>query len=151
VKDARLALYDAAAGKPRAEIRKAGEYSPYEGVFFTQDGRTLIMHTDRVRLFDTADGKLLREFAPGTEPANYYRKIFTGHVVYTYDSTTGGGDSYTKGPSNEDELMVDFGFLPTVGMVAKILVGGLPKFKPPTTQVWRIDDNWPYPAAEVES
>lgn len=101
-----IVLYDAASGKARAEMKDGGP-SSFSGVglSFTPDGRALISHSDRVRLYDAADGRLLREFAPGTEPINYYRRIFTGREISSYGPDTYQNDSYTEPPSDEDELM----------------------------------------------
>ena|SRR5262245_11800962 len=39
------------------------------------------VQADQVRVYDTADGKLLREFAEGTTPINLYYKIFEPETV----------------------------------------------------------------------
>ena len=98
-----VSLYDAATGKARAVIQVDG--SPTEnGVYFTPDGGALVIHTDRVRLYDMADGKLLREFAEGTAPINFYYKIFQGHTETSVDSDGKSYESY-RPPSNKEELM----------------------------------------------
>jgi WD40 repeat protein len=97
-----VSLYDAATGKARAVIQVDG--SPTEkGVYFTPDGGALVIHTDRVRLYDMADGKLLREFAEGTAPINFYYKIFQGHTETSVDSDGKSYESY-RPPSNKEEL-----------------------------------------------
>ena len=79
-----VALYDAATGKVRAQIKYEGEPIP-SSIFFTPDGGTLVIHSDRVRLYDAADGKLLRQFAEGTSPINYYEKYYKSEVVSSFN------------------------------------------------------------------
>ena len=101
-----VSLYDAATGKARAVIQVDG-WPREKGVYFTPNGGALVIHSDRVRLYDTADGKLLREFAEGTTPINLYYKIFEPE---TYTSATTNSDGQTESveatrwPSNKQEL-----------------------------------------------
>ncbi|MDQ1610828.1 MAG: hypothetical protein QOG00_759 [Pyrinomonadaceae bacterium] len=81
-------LYDAATTKVRATIKTSGAPLP-KALSFTPDGRVLIILSDRVRLYDVADGKLLRQFGEGTEPINRYETKFKQEVVSVYDSGTG--------------------------------------------------------------
>jgi WD40 repeat protein len=98
-----VSLYDAATGKARAIIQVDG--SPSEkGVYFTPNGSALVIHTDRVRLYDMADGKLLREFAEGAMPINLYYGIFQGHTE-TVTYSDGSSAEVYRGPSNKEELM----------------------------------------------
>ena len=98
-----LVLYDVALGKPRAEIKNMVTDAQAAGSF-TPDGRTFILHTDRVRLYDAADGKLLREFGQGTEPIKLYRKIFVPVEKETRNSDTGEYSTTTEYPSDKEEL-----------------------------------------------
>src|SRR5918911_3977242 len=61
-----VSLYDAASGKARAVIKVEALWPLPKSVNFTPDGRTLVVQTDRVRLYDAADGRLLREFGERT-------------------------------------------------------------------------------------
>ena len=79
-----VALYDAATGDVRARIKYEGKPTP-NGLYFTPDGSTLVIHSDRVRLYSATDGKLLRQFAEGTSPINYYETQFKTEVVTSYD------------------------------------------------------------------
>jgi WD40 repeat protein len=98
-----VSLYDAGAGKARAVIQVDG--SPTEkGVYFTPNSSALVIHTDRVRLYDMADGKLLREFAEGTTPINIYERIFQGHTERANYSDNTSEDVHI-GPSNEEDLI----------------------------------------------
>jgi WD40 repeat protein len=77
-------LYDAATGKARAQIKYEGQPTP-NSLRFTPDGNTFIIHSDRVRLYSASDGKLLRQFAEGTAPANYYEKYYKPEVSSGYN------------------------------------------------------------------
>lgn len=98
-----VSLYDAATGKTRAIIQVNGSLTD-KGVYFTPNGSVLVIHTDRVRLYDMADGKLLREFAEGTTPINLHYNIFQGHTE-TVTYSDGSSSEVLKGPSNKEELM----------------------------------------------
>jgi len=98
-------LYDAAAGKVLAEIKHHGPPTQKAGIFFTPDGRALIIHADRVSLYDAADGRALREFAEGTTPINSYEKFFKPVEKSNYDSDTGTTTTEWESPSDEEELM----------------------------------------------
>lgn len=100
-----LALYDAAAGEARAEIKHQGPPAWTEGVSFTPDGRALIIHDFRVSLYDSADGRLLRELARETSPINRYHRIFRPWEKTDYDSATGTSTTEWVEPSDEEELM----------------------------------------------
>jgi WD40 repeat protein len=93
-----VSLYDAATGKARAEIKIGGPLR----VYFTPNSSALVIHSDRVRLYDTADGKLLREFAEGTTPINglYVIKPYYEVEVPPPD------DNFSSAPSNKDMLRV---------------------------------------------
>jgi WD40 repeat protein len=96
-----VSLYDAATGKARAEIKIDGPLTE-KGVYFTPNSGAMVIHSDRVRLYDTADGKLLREFAEGTAPIN----MFSGKVIKPYYEIeyTPPDDYVRSGPSNKDML-----------------------------------------------
>src|SRR5262245_50699947 len=98
-----VSLYDAATGKARAVIQVDGSPTK-KGIYFTPNGGALVIHTDRVRLYDTADGKLLREFAEGTTPINLYDRVLQGHTetVHYSDNTS---EDVERAPSNEEDLM----------------------------------------------
>jgi WD40 repeat protein len=98
-----VSLYDAATGKARAVIQVDGPPTE-KGVYFTPNGGALVIHTDRVRLYDMADGKLLREFAEGTMPINLYYNIFQGHTE-TVTYSDGSSAEVDRGPSDKEELM----------------------------------------------
>jgi WD40 repeat protein len=83
--DLDVALYDADTGQMRAHIKYEGPPTP-NGLYFTPDGQTLVIHSDRVRLYSASDGKLIRQFAEGTKPVNYYEKYYKTEVVSGYDS-----------------------------------------------------------------
>src|SRR5215831_10039327 len=102
-----VSLYDAATGEARAVIQAEG-LPTEKGVYFTPNSSALVIHTDRVRLYDTADGKLLREFAEGTTPINLYYKIFGPETVPSATTNADGQIEcveQTRWPSNEEELM----------------------------------------------
>jgi WD40 repeat protein len=102
-----VSLHDAATGKTQAVIQVDGSLEE-KGVCFTPDGSALVIHTDRVRLYNTADGKLLREFAEGTTPINLYYKIFRPETVTSARTDADGqSESYeaTNWPSSKQELM----------------------------------------------
>jgi WD40 repeat protein len=71
-----LVLYDAAEDKARVELKLARQVLGPEALAFTPDGRALVVHTDRVSLYDATDGRLLREFAEKTEPISSYEKYY---------------------------------------------------------------------------
>jgi len=98
-----VSLYDVATGKARAVIKIDGPLTE-KGVYFTPNGSAMVIHTNRVRLYDMADGKLLREFAEGTTPINLYDRIFQGHTETVHYSDNTSEDVY-RGPSNEEDLM----------------------------------------------
>jgi len=98
-----VSLYDAATGKAGAVIKIDGPL-PEKGVYFTPNGSGMVIHTNRVRLYDMADGKLLREFAEGTTPINLYDRIFQGHTETVHYSDNTSEDVY-RGPSDVEDLM----------------------------------------------
>ena len=98
-----VSLYDAATGKAGAVIKIDGPLAE-KGVYFTPNGSGMLIHTDRVRLYDMADGKLLREFAEGTTPINLYDRIFQGHTQRA-DYSDNTSEDINVGPSNEEYLM----------------------------------------------
>jgi WD40 repeat protein len=99
VYDADLWLYDAATVKVRAVIKTSGTPMP-KAISFTPDGSMLIHLSDRVRLYDVTDGKLLRQFGEGTEPINLYETRFTPEAVSVYNNDTGQYDYEYKLPGN---------------------------------------------------
>jgi WD40 repeat protein len=105
VRGERFLLCDAATGRIQAEIPNERSIK-VEGVSFTPDSRTLVVHTDRVSLYNVDDGRLLRQFADGAEPIDYYQKIFTGEWETTFsNSETGSVTTTFREPTNEEELM----------------------------------------------
>ncbi|HYG79778.1 MAG TPA: WD40 repeat domain-containing protein [Pyrinomonadaceae bacterium] len=101
-----VVLYDMASGKPRADVRGEGAGPSPASLSFTPDGRALIVHTDRVRLYDAGDGRPLRQFGEGTQPITYYDRIFKVERKTTFDSDPGSGyeSVYYDYPSDEEEL-----------------------------------------------
>ncbi|HWS98749.1 MAG TPA: WD40 repeat domain-containing protein [Pyrinomonadaceae bacterium] len=101
-----IVLYDMASGKPRADVRDEGAGPLPASLSFTPDARALIVHTDRVRLYDASDGRLLRQFAEATQPITYYDRIFKPERKTTFDSDPGSGyeSTYTDYPSDEEVL-----------------------------------------------
>ncbi len=79
-----VTLYDAATGTARAQIKYEGDAVP-NSIYFTPDGSTFVIHSDRVRLYDVSDGRLLRQFAEGTKPINYYEKFYKQEVESGYN------------------------------------------------------------------
>ena len=98
-----VSLYDVATGKARAVIKIDGPLTE-KGVYFTPNGSAMVIHTNRVRLYDMADGKLLRELAEGTTPINLYDRIFQGHTQRA-DYSDNTSEDINVGPSNEEYLM----------------------------------------------
>lgn len=112
-----LSLYDAATGKVRAEVRielpppppTKKKVTPPElkGVFFTPDSSTLVVHFDRVIVYDARDGKFIRQFAQGSAPANLYARVYkpyeTTSTSYNSDGTT-TETTTTEYPSDKQEL-----------------------------------------------
>jgi WD40 repeat protein len=96
-------LYDAAAVKARAVIKISGVPSP-KALFFTPDGRMLIILSDQVRLYDVTDGKLLRQFGEGTEPINRYETKFKSEVVSVLNSD-GQYENEYKAPSTYENTL----------------------------------------------
>jgi len=97
-----VSLYDATTGKARAETKIEGPLTE-KGVYFTPNSTALVIHSDRVRLYDTADGKLLREFAEGTAPINmFYDSVIKPYYEIEYRPPD---DYVSSGPSNKDLLM----------------------------------------------
>lgn len=100
--DKNVALHDAATGKVRAEIKYEGKPGP-KSVYLTPDGGALVIHTDRVRFYSTTDGKLLRQFAEGTTPANYHENVYKPEIVSGYDDD--GTYKYeVKGPTDGEKM-----------------------------------------------
>src|SRR5215207_5496971 len=95
-------LYDVATGTLKAKVPVNSEFTP-KGVFFTPDGKALVVHTDRVQVVDANDGKVLREFAEGSTPINFYKRIYTGHEETSYDESSGYSTTYV-GPSDKETL-----------------------------------------------
>lgn len=85
VYDGDVLLYDAATVKVRAVIKTSG-VPILKALSFTPDGRRLIVLSDRVRLYDVGDGKLLRQFGEGTEPINRYETKFKPEAVSVLNS-----------------------------------------------------------------
>jgi WD40 repeat protein len=102
-------LYDAATTKVRAVIKTSGAPLP-KALSFTPDGSVLILLSDRVRLYDVTDGRLLRQFGEGTEPINGYETKFKPETVSVLNSSTGQYEDEYKSPDNY-EMTVE---LPTV-------------------------------------
>ncbi|HJR07041.1 MAG TPA: hypothetical protein VJ842_07285 [Pyrinomonadaceae bacterium] len=96
--DGDVLLYDAATVKVRAVIKTSGAPMP-KALSFTPDSRALIILSDRVRLYDVADGKLLRQFGEGTEPINRYETKFKGEMVSVLNSD-GQYETEYKSPDN---------------------------------------------------
>ncbi|HEX6624815.1 MAG TPA: hypothetical protein VF064_13970, partial [Pyrinomonadaceae bacterium] len=97
-------LYDVATGTLKAKIPVRPELTGPKGVFFTPDGKALVVHTDRVQVVDANDGKVLREFAEGSAPINFYRRIHTGREETSYDESSGGYSTAYHGPSDKETL-----------------------------------------------
>ncbi|MDQ1557356.1 MAG: hypothetical protein QOD32_416 [Pyrinomonadaceae bacterium] len=96
-------LYDAATTKVRATIKTSGAPLP-KALSFTPDGRVLILLSDRVRLYDVADGKLLRQFGEGTEPINRYETKFEPEAVSVLNSD-GQYETEYKSPGNYENTL----------------------------------------------
>lgn len=111
-----VALYDAATGKARAEIRYEGPPTA-DGIYFTPDGGALVIHSDRVRLYDATEGKLLRQFAEGTKPINSYDKIYKPVETSSYNSETGQTETGWEQPGNQAKLQE----LPTENLSGRII------------------------------
>lgn len=101
-----VVLYDMASGKARADVRDEGTGPLPASLSFTPDARALIVHTDRVRLYDAGDGRPLRQFGEGTQPITYYNRIFKPERKSTFDSNPDNGyeQVYTDYPSDEEVL-----------------------------------------------
>ena len=97
-----VALYDAATGLARAQIKYEGPPTP-NSIYFTPDGSTFVIHSDRVRLYDVSDGRLLRQFAAGTKPINYYEKFYKQKDVSGYNSE-GQYEYKTEDPSSLERM-----------------------------------------------
>jgi WD40 repeat protein len=80
-----VTLYDATTGVAGARIKYEGRPTP-NSIYFTPDSNALVIHSDRVRLYSVPDGKLLRRFAEGATPINYYEKIYQTRDVSSYNS-----------------------------------------------------------------
>ena len=85
VYDGDVLLYDAATVKVRAVIKTSGAPMP-KAISFTPDGGRLIIVSDRVRVYDVADGRLLRQFGEGAEPINHYETKFKPEMVSVLNS-----------------------------------------------------------------
>ena len=103
-KGADVELYDVATGTLKAKVPVTPALTP-KGVFFTPDGKALVVHTDRVQVVDASDGKVLREFAEGSTPINFYRRIYTGREETSYDESSGGYSTTYVGPSDKETLL----------------------------------------------
>jgi WD40 repeat protein len=96
-------LYDAATAKVRAVIKTSGAPLP-KALSFTPDGSMLILLSDRVRLYDAADGKLLRQFGEGAKPINRYETKFKPEAVSVLNSD-GQYEYEYKGPGNYEQTV----------------------------------------------
>jgi WD40 repeat protein len=99
VYDADVLLYDAATAKLRTVIKTSGAPLP-KSISFTPDGSVIIILSDRVRLYDVTDGKLLRQFGEGTKPINLYETKFKPEAVTVYNNETGQYDYEYKMPGS---------------------------------------------------
>ncbi|HEV7906331.1 MAG TPA: hypothetical protein VGO96_20995 [Pyrinomonadaceae bacterium] len=108
VYDGDVSLYDAATVKVRAVIKTSGTPMP-KSLSFTPDGRRLIILSDRVRLYDVSDGKLLRQFGEGTEPINRYETKFKPEAVSVLNSD-GQYETEYKSPGTYENTLE----LPTI-------------------------------------
>jgi WD40 repeat protein len=99
-----ILLYDALTGGVRAQVQIGGKQIA-RGVYFTADSSALIVHADRIRLYSLSDGKLLRQFGEGTEPINYYERVYKPEQVFGYNSDSTQYEYENKAPSNGEELM----------------------------------------------
>jgi len=97
-----VVLYDAVTGMARAQIKYEGSPTP-NSIYFTPDGSTFVIHSDRVRLYDVSDGRLLRQFAAGSKPINYYEKVYQQKDVSGYNYE-GQYEYKTEDPSNLERM-----------------------------------------------
>lgn len=102
VYDADLLLYDAATAKVRAVVKISG--MP-KSISFTPDSSVVIILSDRVRLYDVNDGKLLREFGEGTKPINLYETRFKPEIVSGLNYETGQYEYEQKMPGSYELSM----------------------------------------------